>query len=99
MKAERSVVERRGYDSGDFYDGCRPEMGIQITLLHPVPIYMPLCHLQAAQGGGEEEERRAGEGSKQQGRREELLHCKEGRRQQRRGEVPGSELEVEEERR
>lgn len=52
VKAERSVVERRGYDSRVFHDGCRAEMGFQITLLHSVPIYMPLCHLQAAQGWG-----------------------------------------------
>lgn len=45
-------MERRRYDSGDFHDGCRAETGIQITLLHSVPIYMPLCHLQAAQRGG-----------------------------------------------
>ncbi len=44
-------MERRGYDSGVFHDGCRAEMGFQITLLHSVPIYMPLCHLQAAQRG------------------------------------------------
>lgn len=50
-------MERRGYDSRVFHDVCRAEMGIQLTLLHSVPIYMPLCHLQAAQGGGEEGER------------------------------------------
>lgn len=50
-------MERRGYDSGVFHDGCRAEMGFQITLPHSVPIYMPLCHLQAAQRGGGEESR------------------------------------------
>lgn len=73
VKAERSVVERRGYDSGVFHGGCRAEMGFQITLMHSVPIYMPLCHLQAAQRGGGEDLR------EQQGRREELLQWKEGR--------------------
>lgn len=33
VKAARSVVERRGYDSGVFHDGSRAEMGFQITLL------------------------------------------------------------------
>lgn len=61
MKAERSAVERREHDSRVFHDGCRVEMGIQITLLHSVPIYMPLCHLQAAQRGGEEGEEGAAE--------------------------------------
>lgn len=51
VKAERSVVERRGYDSGVIHNGCRAEMTIQITLPNSVPIYMPLCHLQAAQRG------------------------------------------------
>lgn len=55
-------MEQRGYDSRVFHGGCRAEMGFPITLLHSVPIYMPLCHLQAAHRGEEEsrgEERRA----------------------------------------
>ena len=53
-KAERSVAERRGCDSRSFHDDCRAGAGIQITLLHSVPICMPLCHLQAGGGGGGE---------------------------------------------
>lgn len=70
VKTKRSVVERRGYDSGVFHDGCRAEVGFLITLLHSVPIDMPLCHLQVAQRGGGEESYCSGRRGENGGREE-----------------------------
>lgn len=64
VKAARSAVERRGYDSGVFHGACEAEMGFQITplaLCANLHASMPPTGCTEGEDEGREEKRATGE--------------------------------------